>query len=899
MTTLIDAINDPAHVACIRVYVAGQVIPVDSVRISQGWDVISAAVQVVPNASWTWPTTITKQTLEILLGYNNMYLTVFKGFIEQDKREVGVAPYFIAAGNMKRTQYQHNGALSYASQTDTAIAQALLSAAGVPQFDVQGAGTSLATVKALALRDGQPTFTLLNIIDQTMGYITADNPGGAVRRTLQSMIPATNGAWSYSTNIVSIKRRRSIRGVHNHVRVAGIQSYGATAEIAPSDSAYEFRSEAVQGNTLAGTIATRILHEVNRQIDEVVVTIPGNPYLNPGMTVTITNASVGLGSATPYLIRHVVHDYDATGLVDTVYLEGGPASDGYAATAAPHAEFTFTVLKTIDSASVVHYGISCDASGSWDADSAPNSLTYAWTDNKSTSGTGKYFTLNLVAADLSPIPTITLTVTDTDALTDAATQAIDIAGGSVDIALRALYVAASSQAEATADGTTWNTWAPGSGTVISTAQNSPNYGLFGLSDGKLYHTADYLATSPTLVHTFGAAVNAMWINENTPNRVIVGLADGTLYLCTDISTLGSSSWSLIHTYAAAVKWVVENADASQIWVCSGIYVYVNHTIQATAVDITNSLAMSYFGNYACVNYTGSGSSSPSYTNPLGGGAYGGWQATRVGQVIVTSSMAHRKSPFSGGDGTWDMVVDGSNGFFIDVIGSGAGNDVTGDWIKYDFGTPQLITEHHGWHQAGSAGFMNGYFKWQACNDDASWVDISAPFLPQGGYEGYTDTSLSGNTNFYRYYRMLGTSGTWTAGIFSGTMHSEECFKITGAAPAVVIISADDGSTKLTVTVAIKAITHHIRNGVCWAMDDNGYFYELADGGSTFTDLGDSSCGLAYAMHRDGDNQDTIYLGTASGFWVSFNRGRVWTKLRDYSGAGLDGLAIGYGARSLA
>jgi len=53
MTTLIDAIDDPSHVACIRVYVAGQVIPVDSVRISQGWDVISSAVKVIPNASWT------------------------------------------------------------------------------------------------------------------------------------------------------------------------------------------------------------------------------------------------------------------------------------------------------------------------------------------------------------------------------------------------------------------------------------------------------------------------------------------------------------------------------------------------------------------------------------------------------------------------------------------------------------------------------------------------------------------------------------------------------------------------------------------------------------------------------------------------------------------------------
>jgi len=1005
-----------------------------------------------------------------------MYLTVFKGFVEQDKRETAVTPYFIAVGNMKRTQYQHNGALTYASQTDTAIATALLTAAGVPQFDVQGAGTSLATVKALALRDGQPAFTLLNTVDQTMGYITADNPGGAVRRTPYTIIPAAHGAWSYSTNIVSIKRRRSIRGVHNHVRVVGIQSYGATTEIAPADSAYEFRSEAVQGNTLAGTVATRILHEVNRQIDEVVVTIPGNPYLSSGMTITITNADVGLDSATPYLIRHVVHDYDATGLVDTVYLEGGPASDGYAATVAPHAEFTFTVLKTTDSGSVVHYAISCDASASWDADSAPDSLTYAWTDNKSTSGTGKYFTLNLIVADLSPIPTITLTVTDTDALTDAVTQAIDIAGGGVDIALRALYVAASSQAEATADGTTWHTWAPGSGTVISTAQNSPNYGLFGLSDGKLYHTADYLATSPTLVHTFWAAVNAMWINENTPNRVTVGLADGALYQCTDVSLLGSSSWSLIQTYSAAVKWVVENADASQIWVCSGIYVYVNHVVQATAFDTTNALAMSYFGNYACINYTGAGGAgvqdptsygnllgggtypsfaasrvgaitisttapwyhyigypssvldelingglsgaicfgsgagvdmtgyylrfdfgapynideatfhfvwgawdsgtgiitqwqgsndgsswanigttktwaggsthqidsslagnttfyryyqlvflagtkgsntlSPSdgmyevcfklvkysitsYWNPLGGGEYATWQSTRVGQITVGGGGVNwRQSPFSGAADFATTFIDGTTGNFIDIIGTGAGGDITGAYIRFDFGTPQCITEHRGWHQNGANSYLNGYFKWQACNDNASWVDIgSGTFKPQA--MSYTDTTLAGNTGFYRYYRMLGVSGTWTAGPFNGTMHCEETFKISGAAPAVVIMSADDGSTKLSASSSVKAISHHIRNGVCWAMDDGGHFYELADGGTSFTDLGDSSCGLAYAMHRDGDNQDTIYLGAASGFWVSFNRGRLWTKLRDYSGAGLDGLAIGYGARSLA
>jgi phage gp46-like protein len=60
-----------------------------------------------------------------------------------------------------------------------------------------------------------------------------------------------------------------------------------------------------------------------------------------------------------------------------------------------------------------------------------------------------------------------------------------------------------------------------------------------------------------------------------------------------------------------------------------------------------------------------------------------------------------------------------------------------------------------WYQDLAA--THGDWKWQGSNDLLAWTDIGATFTLGGTLQ--TITTLSGNTNFWRYYRLLQVSGT--------------------------------------------------------------------------------------------------------------------------------------------
>ncbi|HGJ66343.1 TPA: hypothetical protein ENS27_13345 [bacterium] len=97
------------------------------------------------------------------------------------------------------------------------------------------------------------------------------------------------------------------------------------------------------------------------------------------------------------------------------------------------------------------------------------------------------------------------------------------------------------------------------------------------------------------------------------------------------------------------------------------------------------------------------------------------------------------------------LVDGditTGGSFLDGV------DITGKWIKFDFGTAKRV------YQAIYTQTLardKGTWKWQASTNDSDWVDISSNFIL--GTVSPQTFDLSSNTNEYRYYRILGVSGT--------------------------------------------------------------------------------------------------------------------------------------------
>jgi hypothetical protein len=95
-----------------------------------------------------------------------------------------------------------------------------------------------------------------------------------------------------------------------------------------------------------------------------------------------------------------------------------------------------------------------------------------------------------------------------------------------------------------------------------------------------------------------------------------------------------------------------------------------------------------------------------------------------------------------------------------------GTDITGEYFKFDFGSPVVIDEAK-FIQADSyaPNSEHGTWKWQGSNDNSNWTDIGDSFILGGVESGEYDrvaiqtiTTLNGNSVVYRYYRILGISG---------------------------------------------------------------------------------------------------------------------------------------------
>jgi hypothetical protein len=127
----------------------------------------------------------------------------------------------------------------------------------------------------------------------------------------------------------------------------------------------------------------------------------------------------------------------------------------------------------------------------------------------------------------------------------------------------------------------------------------------------------------------------------------------------------------------------------------------------------------------------------SYANPGGTG-------DRTGTITVTTDVSFTDGPVS-------KLV---NGLFTDTT-SFPSATVSGKYIKFDFGTPKVITEAK-YYQSGTAN--QGSWKWQGSNNDVDWTDIGSAFT-LGGATTQTQTQLAANNTYYRYYRLLGTGSS--------------------------------------------------------------------------------------------------------------------------------------------
>lgn len=202
----------------------------------------------------------------------------------------------------------------------------------------------------------------------------------------------------------------------------------------------------------------------------------------------------------------------------------------------------------------------------------------------------------------------------------------------------------------------------------------------------------------------------------------------------------------------------------------------------------------------------------SYSNPGGSG-------DRTASIVVAISSGL----LAGGTGA--NLVNGSltNNYTnaVAFVGSAA---ATGAYIQFDFGVAarRVVTEAT-WKQSGTQ--THGTWQWQGSNDGSAWTNIGSTFT-LGGSTAQAQTSLANNLQAYRYYQLLGISGT----VSGGPYVQEVEFKIAR--------SAVDGfaqlSTVLSNVVSVNAKSCTPGSLVAYYPCDEGSGTNLRDiiGGAT-------------------------------------------------------------------
>ena len=205
-------------------------------------------------------------------------------------------------------------------------------------------------------------------------------------------------------------------------------------------------------------------------------------------------------------------------------------------------------------------------------------------------------------------------------------------------------------------------------------------------------------------------------------------------------TASNSAFVNAAVYASTAAGLAATATGQQFQVVSGndIIRYRND-----AGPVATEIA-----RYPNANSTARlGEGSPSYGNTDGQG-----DRTASITAFVTESLL--------AGGTASNLVDGlfANNYTDSIAFNAVA--VAGLVISFDFGqtAARVITEAT-WKQSGAQ--SHGTWKWQGSNDASTWTDIGSSFT-LGGATTQLQTALSVNIFAYRYYRLLGVSGTASA-----------------------------------------------------------------------------------------------------------------------------------------
>jgi hypothetical protein len=125
---------------------------------------------------------------------------------------------------------------------------------------------------------------------------------------------------------------------------------------------------------------------------------------------------------------------------------------------------------------------------------------------------------------------------------------------------------------------------------------------------------------------------------------------------------------------------------------------------------------------------------------------------RTGSITVTTT-----GTLNGGSA--DRLVNGA------ITNNSAGSvwfnaqSAAGLIIKFDMGSSVAINEATFY---ANAAHDQGVWKWQGSSDDSTYTDLGSSFNLGNNQATQVQTELNSNTTAYRYYRLLGVSGTMSS-----------------------------------------------------------------------------------------------------------------------------------------
>lgn len=121
----------------------------------------------------------------------------------------------------------------------------------------------------------------------------------------------------------------------------------------------------------------------------------------------------------------------------------------------------------------------------------------------------------------------------------------------------------------------------------------------------------------------------------------------------------------------------------------------------------------------------------------------------------TASITGSASGITMNSGSMSELLDGSTS---DNTGFWPSGMSSASYMQFDFGSGNSIKITETKVYQGPTATNWGTWKWQGSNDGSSWTDLTSSFTFAGAGDT-TDTSLSGNTTGYRYYRLQAVSPT--------------------------------------------------------------------------------------------------------------------------------------------